>query len=821
MKISLDWLREYVDFSFSPDELADKLTALGIEVEAIENLAKKFDKIVVGEVLEVTPHPNADKLRLTRVNIGNGEPLKIVCGAPNVAEGQKVAVATIGADLGDGFVIKKSKIRGEESWGMICSEKELGLSEDHTGIWVLPRELAVGAPLAKAIGKEDVVMEIGITPNRADCLSHIGIAREVIVAGGKNFRRAAIDKKYLDTSKTKTSEAVKITIGSPDNCPRYAARVVRGVKVKESPEWLKKRLEAIGLRPRNNIVDITNFVLMECGHPLHAFDLSKVKDNHIVVRTAEGFAKKFTTLDDKERELPPTALLISDPEKPLAIAGVMGGVNSEISDATTEVLIESAYFNPSSIRRTAKTLGLSTDASYRFERGTDIENVIYAVDRAATLMAELAGGEVLSGIVDEYPKKITSPVFSFRPSRARMLLGMDVKDAQAEKILASVGLAIKKNSADSWELTSPSHRVDLAIEADAIEEIARIEGYDNIPTSMFERATLDRERDAFSSRSFNTMLRQYLVGLGFTECLSTPMLETSEAKVFHPEPVEVMNPLTTELEVMRTSVMANLLQIARRNERYGAKGQRIFEIGNVFNYDKKPQLIANVSERTELSILIGGIQEEKSPYNTKDILADIFLLRSATEQVISRFGLQNIQATELDSDTAGKWVNISSYLEPGTAIVFSIGKEVIAIAGEIGSALRKSYDLHSIAFAAAIDYDVLYRLAKAEREKPRAMKPLPRYPAVERDIALILPQGVTARKLLDEVSSVLPKELAEDVRLFDEFQSKEMKAAGERSLGVRMVLRSAERTLEDEEVERITREVVSTIEMNLHARLRS
>jgi phenylalanyl-tRNA synthetase beta chain len=339
---------------------------------------------------------------------------------------------------------------------------------------------------------------------------------------------------------------------------------------------------------------------------------------------------------------------------------------------------------------------------------------------------------------------------------------------------------------------------------------------------MFERATLDKERDAFSLRAFDSLLRGYLVGIGFSECLSTPMYQRKEAEVFHPEPVEVMNPLTVELEVMRTSIVPNLLHVARRNERFGAKGQRIFEIGNVFAYDPKPQRVANIAERTELAFILKDVQEEKSPYNSKELSADIYMLRGVVEQIVSRLGLIGLASQELENKgSIGKWVNLGSYFEPGSGLSFSIGKNVVAIGGEVHHALCKDYDLRSGAFAAILDYGLLHSLAKAEREKPRAMKPLPKFPSVERDMALILPAGVTAQKLLDEVTAVLPKEMTEDVRLFDEFQSKEMKAAGERSLGVRMVLRSAEKTLEDEEVERITREVVSTIEKNLHARLRS
>ncbi len=816
MKISLRWLSEYIDFSFSPQELAAKLTALGIEVEAIEDFSSKFNKIVVGEVLEVTPHPNADKLRLTKVNVGNGQPLSIVCGAPNVAQGQKVAVATIGADLGEGFVIKKSKIRGEVSEGMICSERELGLSENHEGIWVLPGDVAVGAPLAKAIGKEDVIFEVGLTPNRADCLSHIGIAREVAVLTGGKIAKPEAEKKYLDTSKTKVADAAKVTINDPKLCPRYAARVVRGVTIKESPEWLKQKLEAIGLRPRNNIVDITNFVLMECGHPLHAFDLGKVKDAHIIVRRAEGFAKKFTTLDSRERELDPDTLLIADAEKPLAIAGIMGGENSEITDSTTDVLIESAYFKPTSIRRSAKKLGLSTDASHRFERGTDIENVIYAVDRAALLMGEIAGGEVLQGIIDEYPQKQIPKTFSFRPERAGMLLGEEVPHQKIEKIFSSLEIGVNKTSS-SWQLTSPSYRVDLEQEVDAIEEIARVIGYDSLPVSEEDRIPMMRARDPLSRRKFDEMVRSELTALGFSECLSTPMLPRKQAEIFHPAPVEVMNPLTVELERMRPSILPNLLDIARRNERFGASGQRLYEMGDVFHYSDKKELVGSIAEKAELAILIKDTLEEKNAYNAKELKADIYFLRAVIEQLCSRLGVEVIASAASSSS----WPNSEKYFDSSEMLSFSSGTKAIAVAGKLHASIEKEYDLRLAPYAAVVDYELLHSLAKTKAANPPAIVPLAKYPSVERDIALVLSKNIEAKKLIEETQALIPKELLENIRIFDEFQSKEMKAASERSLGIRITLRSQDRTLEDEEVDATINSIIETLQKKLSARLRA
>ncbi len=820
MKISLRWLSDYISYPYSPKELADKLTALGIEVEAIEDFASKFAKIVVGEVLEVSPHPNADKLRLTKVTIGSGEPLKIVCGAPNVRVGLKVAVATIGADLGDGFVIKKSKIRGEVSEGMLCSERELGLSEDHEGIWELPDDLQIGKLLAEAIGKNDIIFEIGLTPNRADCLSHIGIAREVAVLTGGEVKKPAIDNKFLTSSKTKVSDAAKVTISDSDLCPRYAARVVRGVKISESPAWLKQKLESVGLRPRNNIVDITNFVLMECGHPLHAFDLSTVKNAQVIVRRAEGFAKKFTTLDGKERQLDPATLLIADAEKPLAIAGIMGGENSEITNTTTDVLIESAYFNPTSIRRSAKKLGLSTDASHRFERGTDIENVIFAVDRAAALIAEIAGGEVLSGIIDEYPQKKSLKTFTFRPERAALLLGEEIAEPKMESIFSSLRIGVQKSRA-SWDLTSPSWRVDLQQEVDAIEEIARVIGYDSLPANESDRIPMFKTRNVLPKRKFDSDVRSHLVALGFSECISTPMLPKKEAEIFHADSIEVMNPLTVELERMRPSILPNLIDIARRNERYGAPGQRLFEIGSVFKYSDASQLVAHTSERMELALILKDDLEEKNPYNSGEQKANIFSLRGVIEQIFSRLGIEVSVSSFPEASTLGNWTNAKKYFDGGETLTFTNGKVLLGLAGKLHSSVQKAYDLRTEAFAAVIDYDMLHNLAKEKAMNPPAVRVLPRFPLVERDIALTLARNIAASKLIEEVRLLVPKELFEDVRIFDEFQSKEMKAASERSLGLRLMLRSADRTLEDAEVDLIVRKVIESLTSKFSARLRA
>ncbi len=816
MRISLNWLSEYIPVPFTPKELDHRLTMLGIEVEAIEHVGERWNKVVVGEVLDVSPHPNADKLRLTRVSIGDGEPLHIVCGAPNVRAGQRVAVATIGADLGGGVVIKKAKIRGETSEGMLCSERELGISQNHDGIWELPNETAIGLPLADALGLRDTIFEVGITPNRADCLSHIGIAREIRTITGEPVRlpSVAIAKKGGEVAKQ-----VRVSLPQPELCPRYVAKLVKGVTIAPSPDWLKRRLEAVGLRPINNVVDVTNFVLMECGHPLHAFDFDVVENGQIEVRTAGGFVEDFVTLDGKRRKMPADALLITNGKKPLGIAGIMGGENSEIRDTTRNVLIESAYFNPTSIRKTAKQLGLSSDASYRFERGADINILERAAERAAQMIAELAGGEIIQGMIDEYPIPTQQKTFRFRPARANMLLGMSIPAERMLQIFESLNIEVQNSSSPEWQLTSPSYRVDLEREEDAIEEVARIVGYDEIPTSTFERSPLTGMRDPLKLRDFDALVRSTLISLGASECVSVPLVSEKNALQFHRKPVELINPLNTERDRMRTSIAINLLEAARVNERFGASGQRIFEIGNVFHYSDKPEKLGYVSEKPELAILISGIQEPKTAYNAAAISADIFLMKGIVGSLLARCGIREFGYSSEINDL-GEWGGGSTFLDSTQMLAITSGMGLIGLMGRITSEIAKTYDLRSDVWIALVDYNTLFSLTRKLVEIPPHVKPLAKYPSVERDIAIVLAEEISVNQIEDSIHAASPSELLQSVQLFDQFQPKEMKLVHERSLAFHLVFRSDERTLEEHEVDQLINLIIKRLEGELHARLR-
>ena len=480
MKVSLNWLKTYIDFDLSSTELADRLTMLGIEVESIRELGTGLDGVVVGKVNSIRPHPNADKLVLCSVDIGNTDELQIVCGAPNVTEGMLTPVATIDTELPTGITIKRAKLRGEESHGMLCSEKELGISDEASGLMELSKNLPVGKPITEALGLNDVIFELEITPNRPDCLSMIGVCREIRAETGNSLRLPNI---LLEENDIDVNGKTSVIIEASDLCPRYAARVIQGVKIGESPDWLRKRLESIGIGVINNIVDTTNFVMMEYGQPLHAFDYNKLAENRIVVRRAsEG--EKLTTLDEEERVLTPDMLVIADADKPVALAGVMGGYDSEITESTCDVLLESANFSASSIRATSKKLGMHTEASYRFEREVDPDGVILALDRATQLIVEIAGGSTCKGVVDVYPGKSEPIQVQLRTDRVNFILGTKLNTPEIERILMNLGFGVTQQEDNIFQVTVPSFRPDITREIDLIEEIARVYGYDKIPTSL-------------------------------------------------------------------------------------------------------------------------------------------------------------------------------------------------------------------------------------------------------------------------------------------------------------------------------------------------
>lgn len=805
MLISQRWLREFVDIPCSPQELADTLTMLGIEVDHVTDNARAFDRFFVGFVVSREKHPNADKLSVCEVSTGGDATRTIICGAPNVDAGQKVVVAIDGAIVPNGgFEIGKRKIRGVESNGMICSRFELGIGEDDGGIWVLPDDAVVGTPLAVYLGADDVIYEISITPNRADALSHLGIAREIAAYYNLPLCRPAAD---VPEHGAPASELASVQIDNPDLCPRYAGRVVTGVKVAESPEWLKSRLAAVGLRPRNNVVDITNLVLMECGHPLHAFDLDTLSQRKIVVRTAAD-GEQFTTLDSKVRTLDSHMLMICDAEKPVAVAGVMGGENSEITDATTNVFIESAYFHPSSVRRTAKKLDISSDASYRFERGADIDNVVYAVNRAAALLAELAGGVVAPGIIDEYPVVSEPLVLALRPARARAMIGVAIDDADMQAYLERLGFVVVEADAEAMRVRVPSYRVDMEQEIDLIEEVARLYYYDNIPVPLtgsfsFGGSQLPEE---LAVSGMSAVLRAYLPSAGFTEVMTQNMIDPASAALFVDNPVRLRNPLGEELSVLRPSLVPSMLRVVERNIRYGERNLALFEVGKQFRYaasNEKTRLEGFHEEEYLILALSGCAQTPAWNVPARDV--DFYDIKGALESVIDETRVDGVRLVPLEKE--------HPVLSRNAVVAVARGRD-IGFAGEIAPAVLKRFDIAQPVYVLCLSVAALDAL----KVRPRVYGEVSPYPTVYRDLAFVVDAAVPAEKIKNVIAQNAGAHLR-NLAVFDVFEGGAL-GEGRKSIGFSLAFNSSERTLLDSDVDERIGAVVEAVERITGAALR-
>jgi len=797
-KIIESWLKSITPHNLTPEDFAEQLMRRGIEVESIDDRVKSLAGFVVGEVLTKEKHPDADKLSVTTVTTG-GEPMTVVCGAPNVAAGQKIAFAPVGLHIATaGFTIAKRKIRGIESNGMICSASELGLSDDHDGILVLPDDAPVGAPIAGLLG--DVIYEVDVTPNRADCLSHLGIAREIAaITGGEIF----LPPTEFFESATPVSDAVTVTIDDPELCPRYVTRVVKGVTIGPSPAWLQETLTKLGLRPRNNVVDITSYVLFECGHPLHAFDYDLLAGGAIRVKAASG-GEKFVTLDGREHELPAGALMINDAEKPVAIAGVMGGENSEITDATVNVLLESAYFNLTSVRRTARLMGISTDASFRFERGTDIDNTIYAINRAAQLIAELAGGEVLSGPLDIYPNPRAEQIIELRFDRTEQILGIPIPDEAQIDALRRIGFAIDPHADGGRRamVVVPSWRVDIFEEIDLIEEIIRIHGYDNLPAEPRATVTFNLAVDPLQKLIEST--RGFLIDSGFTEILP-PYLTDPETASAYGTPIELRNALGRDFSMLRTSVVPAMAKTIGLNQRFFRNDLRLFEVGTAFRAGRPDQgTVPGIVEMTELSIAMSGAAEP-SGWDIPNRVSDIHDLRGALDRYFERIGIRAVSYVAADE---AKW----GFDAPALAI--HVGGEEIGRAGSIVGDLIRRYDVAGAPVVAVLDLERLARHAFAQA----IYKAPSKFPVVVRDISLMVDAAVSNAELEKTIRDAAGSMLA-DLRLFDLYQGKGIEP-GKKSIAYSLSFVSHERTLEEGETEKIMAKVVRKLESERGAKLR-
>ena len=795
MKVSLSWLQEYVNVDLTVPELAEALTMAGLEVEAVYDRYAYLSTVVVGRITAMTPHPRAADLQCCQVDTGQGL-IAVVCGAPNARTGMLAPCALPSTCLPGGEEVKAALIRGERSEGMLCSQAELGLGPDAAGLMVLPADFAVGTSLDRALALSDTVLEIDLTPNRSDCLSIIGVAREVaaIQKGRVTYPRIS-----LSESAETISDHTSVTILAPDECPRYAARLVWDVTVAPSPFWLQQRLVSVGLKPINNIVDVTNYVMMETGQPLHAFDFDQLAENRIVVRTAQK-GERFTTLDQKERTLDPEMLMICDGAKPVALAGVMGGLNSEIEAGTTRVLLESAYFDPICIRKTAKKTGLNTDASHRFERGVDPQGTLVAVDRAAQLIAEISGGRVLSGIVDAHPKPFARREINLNIARLNRHLGIRLALNDVSAYLRSIEFDVQAIDDQNLRVVPPSCRVDIGRFEDLSEEVARLMGYNNIKTTfpLIPAEVRHPSKRVETRRQIKTVM----TGLGFTEAINYSFIHKDScdrlhlaADDFRRQVVEILNPLSEDQSIMRPSLIPGLLETAYRNLSMQNRTLKLFEVGNIFygagGIDRQPH---------EVEMLAGiwtGLRNE-ADWHTREVACDFFDLKGAVEELLRSLKIDAVEFERMPTKDC-------RYTRPGhTARVLVAGQD-LGLVGEVHPKTLEIYNLKQSAYLFEINAGLLMDAIPAAT----LVKPLPKFPSTSRDITLILPREVEALKILKSIES-RNEELIEKVFLFDVFEGGPV-TAGKKSVSFRVTYRSYFETLEDEAVNQLHRTITDRL----------
>tara|TARA_R110001632_G_scaffold29662_13_gene78624 strand:- start:2722 stop:5148 length:2427 start_codon:yes stop_codon:yes gene_type:complete len=808
MKISYNWLKQFLQVDWEVVKTGELLTDLGLEVEGIEtkeSIKGSLKGIVVGKVLTCEQHPNADRLKVTTVDLGNGEPVQIVCGAPNVAAGQKVPVATIGTmlydDKGEGFKIKKGKIRGEESHGMICAEDELGLGSSHDGILILDKKLKVGTPAAEVFNIEtDQIFEIGLTPNRADAMSHYGVARDLragLIQHGISLEliSPSVSDFHVDERKLR----IEVEVYNKELAPRYCGISIVDVKIKDSPEWIQNRLKSIGITPKNNIVDITNYVLHELGQPLHAFDASKIKGNKVVVKTLKA-GTKFTTLDGVERELDKEDIMICDAKSnPLCIAGVFGGIDSGVTEKTTSIFLESAYFNPVSVRKTAKRHALNTDASFRFERGIDINFTEYALKRAALLIEEYAGGKVASDVMDFYPEKIEDFQVFFSYESAFRLIGQEIDKETIKNILASLEIKISSETEGGLGLTIPSYRVDVQREADIIEEVLRVYGYNNIKFS--HKLNTSISFDSNTDVAIENVVANQLTSLGFNETMANSL--TKEEYISFSENlksefnVEMLNPLSNDLKVMRQSLLFSGLESVAYNINRKNNALKFYEFGKTYH-----KYESGYQEDKHLTMFVSGARTQNS-WNTPTKNSDFFYLKGIILSILERVGFSNLKTSPTKSDVFSE------------GVMLSLGKSKLVEFGVIKKKVLKEFGIkQEVLFA---DFDWAAILSMAGKKKIKISK-LPKFPAVKRDLALLLDEKVTFKEVYN-LAFQSEKNLLKDVGLFDVYEGDKL-PEGKKSYAVSFVLQDESKTLEDKQIDKIMQKLQQIFEKNLDAVLR-
>lgn len=809
MKISYNWVKQFIQLDWDAEQTGELLTDLGLEVEGIEkyeSVQGGLEGIVIGHVLTCAQHPNADRLKVTTVDLGNGEPIQIVCGAPNVAAGQKVPVATVGTTLydaeGKGFKIKKGKIRGEVSNGMICAEDELGLGEGHDGIMVLDETLVPGTVASEVFDIEnDTVFEIGLTPNRADAMSHHGVARDL--KAGLAQKDIKLELITPSTSSFRVdNRTLKMDVEVEDRtlAPRYCGVTISGVQVKTSPEWLQHRLKAIGLTPKNNIVDVTNYVLHELGQPLHAFDANYISGNKIIVKTLEA-GTKFTTLDEIERELHEDDLMICDAEKPLCIAGVFGGIKSGVTENTTNIFLESAYFNPVSVRKTAKRHGLNTDASFRFERGIDPNITEYALKRAALLIQELAGGEITSDVTDSYPTKIED--FQVRVSfeNVTKLIGEELPRETIKNILSSLDIKINSVTDGGLGLTIPAYRVDVQREADVIEEILRVYGYNNIKFDEKWHISVSNT-SRYEDYKLQNVVGTQLVSQGFYEIMANSLTTASyvnlSEQLKEEHNITMLNPLSNDLSVMRQSLLFSGLEAISHNINRKNSDLKFFEFGKTYHAYGE-----NREEEKHLSLLITGNTNAETWRQNKPVTSDFFYAKGIVSTVLSRLGLNSLKVTPIKNDLFSE------------GITLSLGKTKLVEFGIVKRKVLKTFDIKQEVIYADFNWDNVIEVAKNRKIK---FKDIPKFPKVRRDFALLIDEATTFAEI-HNIAKQSERNLLKEVSLFDVYQGDKL-PKGKKSYAVSFTLQDEQKTLTDKQIDKIMNKLQQSFEKQLGAELR-
>ena len=813
MKVSYNWLKDYLECDLTPEEVAAALTSIGLEVdslETVEEIPGGLAGVIVAEVVECVDHPDSDHLHITKLNTGAPELLQVVCGAPNVAAGQKVLLATVGTVLGEDFKIKKSKIRGVESCGMICAEDELGIGQSHDGIMVLEPDAVVGTPAKDYLNlATDSLIEIGLTANRVDAASHIGVARDLYAYLVHNNLPCKLSIPEVTTFREGEGEAIPVEVIASDGAPRYTGTTIKGVKVAPSPDWLQKKLLSIGLRPINNVVDITNFVLMEIGQPLHAFDAAKIEGGKVVVRRAlEG--ERFVTLDGVERTLSSADLVIADASKPMCLAGVFGGEDSGVTDSTTDIFLESAYFNPVSIRKTSKRHGLKTDASFRYERGADPLIVNYASHRAALLIQEIAGGTIVGKVQEFYPEKIERKVVDLDYSRIENFIGKKIGKEAIENILEALAYDFIEKTDAGAKVAVPSYMIDVYRECDVVEEILRIYGYNNIELPSAMRMSVNAPVKPEPERVRKT-ISDFLAANGFVETMNNSLTKGeyySKLRTFPQEKcVRILNPLSSDLNVMRQTLLLGGLEVIAYNINRQVTNIRTFEYGSVYSLrpESDGKTLESYEEHTNFALFISG-QSDKS-WRLEAGKGNYFQLKGYLELLLKRFGadLYSMQTAPAPADLFSEGL---SYILPGS------GKQ-LAVMGTIAPARLKQFGIRQPVFAAEISWPVLFELIKRDKIK---YSELPKFPEVRRDLALLLDEEVTYADLRAAAFRA-GKKLLKQVSLFDVYRGDKI-GHGKKQYAMSFVLQDLEKTLTDGDVDRMMSKFLNVFQKEFGAVLR-